>query len=302
MVKYYLAFDVGGTEIKANVLDHNGNLYFSQVKSFAAKSNKSKKEILNNFIEIIELLIEDIDDQSKFICGIGFAFPGPFDYEKGISLMQNLDKYDALNQVNVREEILKLLMERQSLKQLFSSELKLIFQNDALLFSLGEAKFGKGKEFNRIACFTIGTGFGSTFIKDGKIVKSEYGIPGHGMIYDQPFKDSIIDDYVSVRGLNHIAIKYFDKDVTGKDLYKLASKGYQQAIEVFSEFGKTIGEAIGNYIQLFNPDVIILGGQISKSYELFKNQLKEQLHRNIEIRVSENTSTSSIYGIFSLLK
>ena len=299
-MKYYLTLDVGGTEIKCNIINEKSEFYFSKVLSFPAQSKGEKDEIIAHIVTIILTLVNQIDDFQKEIVGIGFAFPGPFDYENGVCLIQGLDKYESLYGVNLKNEIENAL--RNSVeKDFFSREVPIVFENDGKLFALGEATFGEGKGLNRLACFTLGTGCGSTFVENKVAVKGVRGIPEHGMIYDYPFRDSNIDDYLSVRGLRKITLDYFEEELSGKQLYEKALNDETNAKLVFEFFGKNIEDALSDILEKFDPDVIIFGGQISQSYPFFKKGFQDKIDIS-RIRISKDTSRSTMYGIYSLLK
>jgi glucokinase len=146
----------------------------------------------------------------------------------------------------------------------------------------------------------LGTGCGSTFIDNGNILKGEKGIPENGMIYNQPFKESVIDDYISVRGLNRITEKYFGKTLSGKELYRIAEGGNTMAIQVFADFGKSMSEALGKYVENINADAVIFGGQISKSFSFFKDGFFGNM-KSIDVKVSKDTSIGTMRGLFSIL-
>ena len=85
---YYLLMDVGGTGIKAGVMDQNGKIQ-CKIRTFPSKAKANKEEIFQNFAWIIEQMEDEISKKNVAFSGIGMAFPGPFDYEKGISLWIN---------------------------------------------------------------------------------------------------------------------------------------------------------------------------------------------------------------------
>lgn len=111
------------------------------------------------------------------IDGIGMAFPGPFDYERGISLMQGLDKYDSIYGISIEEEMKK--------RTDFLQDTIFCFLHDVEAFALGESWFGEGREAGRLLCLCIGTGTGSAFIENKKVIKEKTeGVPDHGWIYN----------------------------------------------------------------------------------------------------------------------
>ena len=93
------------------------------------------------------------------IAGAGFAFPGPFDYKNGISLMKEINKYDSIYGVSIETEIKKKLPILQ--------KIPFKFLHDIEAFALGEYYFGLDAKPNRVFCLCIGTGTGSAFFLIG---------------------------------------------------------------------------------------------------------------------------------------
>lgn len=300
---YYIALDVGGTAIKAGVLDSRGEVINNNINSYAAKADKNKKVVLENILDVIKRETMSINTHELSIKGVGLAFPGPFDYEAGRSLIQGIGKYDDLYGINVKEELLKLIYEDSILKNLLHKEFIVKFENDAALYALGESFAGKGKEYNRVFYICIGTGIGSAFMEEGKLIKYRSDIPENGWIYNTPFKQSIIDDYISARGIVKIAEIVMGKyEGTVKNLYDKAQEGDKEAIECFKVFGNMLGEALLPFIINFKPEAIVIGGKISRSYKYFKGSFIETLSgQNIMISVSENSSISTLKGVYNLL-
>ena len=89
-----IAFDVGGTSIKTALVDGSGRLIPETAKSYPSMAKQSKDTILSHLLDLIRQQARVQSDGS--VSGIAMAFPGPFDYARGISLMKGLDKYDAL--------------------------------------------------------------------------------------------------------------------------------------------------------------------------------------------------------------
>ena len=117
---------------------------------------------------------------------------GPFDYEHGISRMQGLNKYDAIYGIPLEMEI-KVRVPKLK-------EAKFLFLHDIEAFALGESWYGTCCEAEKILCVCIGTGAGSAFVEHRKPVKTGNGVPENGWIYQIPFRQGILDDYLSVRG------------------------------------------------------------------------------------------------------
>ena len=114
----------------------------------------------------------------------------------------------------------------------------------------------------------IGTGAGSAFVENGKTVKTGKGVPENGWIYQQPFGDSILDDYLSVRGLEQISLAVTGKVWSGKELYGLVKAGNMEAEEVWRRFGADVAAGLLPVLEEYRPDLLLLGGQIAKKFFL----------------------------------
>ena len=230
--KKYILLDVGGTEIKGNVSDRNG--VRTKIRKFPAQAQKSTEKILDNFAKICRELMREADGS---VVGVGMAIPGPFDYENGISRMQGLNKYDAIYGIPLEREIKARVPELGSAR--------FLFLHDIEAFALGES--------------WIGTGAGSAFVENGKTVKTGKGVPENGWIYQQPFGDSILDDYLSVRGLEQISLAVTGKVWSGKELYGLVKAGNMEAEEVWRRFGADVAAGLLPVLEKYQPDLLLLG-------------------------------------------
>lgn len=291
MKNYFIALDVGGSSIKSALVDNLGNV-ITNISVRDSLANKDKNTILKNFIEIIEFHISEGENLGVNIEKVGIAFPGPFDYEKGISLIRGIGKYESLYNINLKDELETLL-----------PELEFKFKNDAHLYALGECNFREGKIFNKILCICIGTGIGSAFIENKSLLYEGENIPKEGWIYDTPFKGSIADDYISTRGLLRIAEDNNIAISTGKELYELACNNDKKALNVFKSFGKNLKEFMELYVKKCNIEAIVIGGNISKAYEFFKEDLERMCSdNNVTILISEDSTESTLIAVPMLFK
>ena len=292
MRNVYFVLDIGGTDIKYCVLSANGSMIGSYQK-VASQSNRDKDAIICHFVDILENLFED-DMQ---VMGIGFAFPGPFDYEQGISLMKGLNKYDSLYGIPL-EKTLKETINRSWIKGVRFSYL-----HDIEAFASGYCFQYPEAKRQRIFYLCLGTGAGSAFTENGVVLKDSARVPKQRWIYNASFKESIIDDYISARGLTSLAYQRMHTTIDGKALQLLAESGDKNALLVFDEFGAILLEAIEPFIEAFRPDVLVLGGQISKGFELFGSQLLEYCNeRFVRIQLELKTSERTFQGLFYKMK
>ena len=288
--KKYILLDVGGTEIKGSVSDGNG--VRMRIRKFPAQAQKSTEKILDNFAKICRELMREADGS---VVGVGMAIPGPFDYENGISRMQGLNTYDSIYGIPLEPEIKARVPELK--------EAQFLFLHDIEAFALGESWYGTCRGEEKILCVCIGTGAGSAFVEHRKTIKTGIGVPENGWIYRMPFRESILDDYLSVRGLERISLAVMGKAQSGRELSNLAEAGNMEAREVWRRFGTDVAEGLLPVLTAYRPDLLLLGGQISKSFRWFGAQLNAVCEkRGIRIQIEPETSARAMDGLLSQLR
>lgn len=305
MNKYAIAFDVGGHFIKSAVLDEHGRITGGTYAIYPANSKESKHVLIEHFVNIIKQQANRILDKQFQIYGVGYAFPGPFDYPGGVSYIKGVDKFESLYGVNLRQEFLARLNADAKFAERKTGDFLIVFENDANLFALGETLIGKARFYSRSICLTIGTGAGSAFVENGALVTSRSDVPPNGWIYNEPFEDSIVDDYISKRGIMRLAGEFgIGRHVDEvRAIAEMAVQGDETARKVFHRFGQYIGLMLNRFVRSFRPDAVILGGQIAKSADLFIPGMKETLeNRNLAIETVTDTSISTFAGVAKLLR
>lgn len=289
MEKAYILLDVGGTQVKGGVADSLGNIE-GEIISMDSLSRESKEVVFDNLSNMIKRLLKRT--RGSQLIGVGMAFPGPFDYQKGISLMKGLNKYESIYGLSIEEEIKSRVVEIE--------DINFYFLHDVEAFAIGESRLAKLKDSKKILCLCIGTGTGTAFIENKKVMKEEKsGVPMNGWLYDFPYKESIIDDYLSARGLARISKKILGQALSGIELYELCKQNNPKALEVYKEFGNDLINCILPFLEDFKPDTVVFGGQISKSFTYFGQEFKAECDkRNINIYLEAETSVKAMEGLF----
>ena len=109
----------------------------------------------------------------------GFAFPGPFDYERGISLIRGVRKFERIYGLDVAATLYPLL------RECGTEEFRYV--NDAAAFALGECLGGVADDAERVVALTLGTGVGSGFVAGRRLVTSGDEVPANGWVYCLPY-------------------------------------------------------------------------------------------------------------------
>ena len=108
-MKNIIALDIGGTSIKSAIVNSNGIFLENSCNIISINSNKDRDYILNKFIHPIKENIKLLNTTKNSFDGIAVSICGPFDYEKGICLIKNLDKYESIYKQMIMKIIKKLL-------------------------------------------------------------------------------------------------------------------------------------------------------------------------------------------------
>ncbi len=254
-----IGVDFGGTGIQAGLVEDEKRVKKVNVPT---EADGGKGKVIENILNAIE---EVFDEKVK---GIGIGCPGPADYEKGIILNSpNI----PLNGVNLKE-----IVEKK-----FKKPVRM--DNDANCMILGEALYGAGKGKKVVIGLTLGTGVGGAIIIDGKVFhgRGNAGELGHTTICYNGMKskccgnDGCLENYISganVKRRTGMMPAYFCEQ---------AKEGNEQAIRFWKDQGKYLGIAIANFVDILDPDVVVIGGTISNAWEFFYPALEKELKKRV---------------------
>ena len=256
-----LALDVGGSSIKS-ALVADGQRIVDGLRVDEIQSGASAPHILNTLAAIISSHLEQASDVSR----IAFAFPGPFDYEQGIPLMQNQAKYDALYGLNLSTKLKEMLG---------IPTLEMRYRNDAEAAILGEAFYGAGQLYSRLIGLTLGTGLGSAFLAEGKLITQGDGIPPYGWLYACQFENQRADDVFSTRGL---LTRLHERGIDAMEVASaLQSIDTSALAEAFASFGADLGLFLQPYVSDFRAHAVLVTGGIAAAWDRFAPSLRASL-------------------------
>jgi len=247
-----LTFDIGGSHISA-ALCYGHDLTLGPVVS----AHYGDVTASGGFVDLLCGLASKATASNFAGLGATLAFPGPFDYEAGISLMQH--KLPYLYGFDLRHALAF---------RLGCDPAQVRFLNDADAYLLGEVGAGAARGFSRAVGLTLGTGIGSAFALDGTLVNSGPGVPTDGEIWNVPYENGIVEDFVSTRAIAGAYSSRAGKSITVAEIAAAAPHD-PDAQQAFAEFGRHLGQVIGSLLADFHADVVVLGGGISRSSSLF---------------------------------
>jgi glucokinase len=283
---YRLGVDVGGSHISCALIDSaTCTLVHDRLLRADIHTHAESDVILAEFAEVIK---RSAGDSLTATSTIGFAFPGPFDYEQGICLIPpELAKYEKLFGVNIKEELTRRLGFQGTMH----------FMNDAACFAIGEYRMGGARSSKRTLALAIGTGFGSTFLAEGKPVTQGSTVPEDGMLWHVPYNGGIADDTFSSRGLVRAWKEATGETIAGaKELEVLARAGDQRALAIFQNWGRQMAECLTPWLSACHVDTIVLGGNIAKAWDWFVPALKCGIGANIRVAPAELGESAQMIG------
>lgn len=296
MKKIAVGVDVGGSHISCMGYDLENKTLLPETFSECDLDNQGQPdEIISSWGNAISESLRKTGHGR--VTGIGFAMPGPFNYLEGIPLFTGENaKYNNIRGIRVPEELRKYLG--------MPDEMNIRFINDATAFAIGEAQIGKAKDFSCSLSVTLGTGFGSAFIRNEIPVVDGEHVPENGCLWHLPFEDGIADDYFSTRGLlNRYEKATGEKMENVKDIADLAASSFE-AQDLFNDFGRKMGEFLHPWIRKSGIEILVMGGNISKAYHLYEEALHQSFSDNnikIEVATSELREKASFIGSATLL-
>lgn len=278
-----MGVDVGGSHVTAGIIEN------AEVVSIYRR-NLNSKDSATNIIDCISGCIHDAAGSNNATPLIGIAFPGPFNYAEGISEIAGVGgKFNKTFGVHIGQALTDACHNSS-----------VWFFNDAHCFAAGaniryELK-GKRKLF-----LTLGTGLGAAFMEKDELLEQHPLIPASAALYDQFFGDSIADEYFSTRWI----LKEYKK-CTGKEISsvkELATGRTAAAEAVFRQLGLNLAAFLDPWIEKFEVEELVIGGNIAKAHDLFGPHLFGTLNkkgRKITIIYSDHTEECILQGAAEL--
>jgi predicted NBD/HSP70 family sugar kinase len=315
-----LVFDVGGSHISAAICSPRTYALLGLAhaaippEGFATHAVNPGSAPAHGFLRFLHALAQRSATLAgvplQSVAGAALAMPGPFDYPNGVSHMQH--KLPSLLGVDLKSAIAERFHWQPN---------QVRFVNDAAAFLLGEFGAGAAKGFGRSIGITLGTGIGCAFAVGGRIAMppapdnpaqdgGDPGVPPGGEIWNLPYNGATVEDFVSTRFL-----RYQYQNLTGLEA-EVASiaetangdhpcpenspaasplppddpyAAHCRARQSFQDFGRHLGLVLNLHAQPFHPDIIVLGGGISRASHLFLPATRKALAPGFAPKIAIST-------------
>ena len=310
MKKYGFGVDIGGTTIKMGFFETDGKL----LDKWEIKTNTENKgeNILSDIAKAVDNKLAQEGISKDDVQGIGVGVPGPVNSKGVVNRCVNL----GWGVLDVAEELSSL------------TSIAVKAGNDANVAALGEMWKGGAEGSTDVIMVTLGTGVGGGIIVDGKIVAGSNGAGGEiGHITVN--KDEIeacncgqygcLEQYASATGIVRMAKRKLAKtddattlrnteDLTAKLIFDEAKAGDAVAMGLVDELGEILGSALSNIACVSNPEVIVIGGGVSKAGDILIDTIKKHfvescfhVCRDTRFELASLGNDAGIYGCMKLM-
>ena len=306
MKKFSIGIDLGGTKILIALVNKETGEVVHHVKK-KTKKDKGPQNIIRKMVSGIEELLEESKFKPEDIESIGVGAAGQVDRENGIIIgAPNLDCYD----LNIREHLTSHF------------NLPVYLGNDVEIAAMGEMKFGAAKGCDDFVCVFVGTGVGSSIVKDGKIIHGATGTAGEigHMIVDLNGRQcacgahGCLEAYASrsaiekriegaLRKGRHSAIlDYMEtgKSISSSMIQKSIEREDELVIQCVNEAAEYLSGGLASIINFINPKLIILGGGLIEAVDYFyKNTIKKARAKSLPVPATKIEFKKAELGDYS---
>lgn len=307
-MRYGFGVDLGGTTVKIAYFDENGTLLTKW--EIPTRTEQQGENILPDIAQSVLDFIRRENAQN--IIGIGIGVPGPVSSDGVVNRCVNL----GWGVFNVAQELTRL------------TGLPAVAGNDATVAALGECWKGSGKGCKNMLFATLGTGVGGGLIVGGHVLHGAYGAGGEigHMILDprEPElsncgKHGTVEQYCSATGIVRLAKKALSETdcpsslrsesaLTCKAVFDAAKAGDSLANQVLEQVYACLGLFLANVACVVNPEVIVLGGGVSKAGQMLLDGVRPHFAANVfhacshvRFAIAELGNDAGAYGAFKLI-
>ncbi len=308
-MKYGFGVDLGGTTVKIAYFDETGNLISKwEIPTVTANGGI---QILPDIAASIREFRQSSGIQDADLLGVGIGVPGPVDSKGNVNRCVNL----GWGKFNISKELSTL------------TGLPVTAGNDANVAALGEFWKGGGQGCNNMVFVTLGTGVGGGIVVEGRLLHGAHGAGaeiGHMVLNRNETavcgcgKRGCVEQYCSATGIVRLAKQALESSKeestlrqlsspTCKDIFDAGKQGDQLALQVLDQYYAYMGEFLADVCCVVNPEVVVIGGGVSKAGEVLLDGLKPYFNKYVFHAASEVKFTlaslgndAGAYGAFKL--
>ena len=285
--------EVGGTHVTSALVDLEGGRVLEGTRQRQSlDADGAATDIIASLVGAARPILATITPCSV----LGVAIPGPFDYDRGIGRYEGVAKFESLNGLDIEEAL------RSGLD---GSVAHVAFLNDADAFVLGEWAFGAATGHRNVVGITLGTGVGSGFVEDGRVVSDDARVPPDGSAHQLTIDGKPLEETISRRALircARLSVNDLSPDADVVDIAALARCGSKSALRVFEDAFLALGAALAPWLARFEASILVVGGSMAGSWDLIERPLLRGVERaepgltGLLTRRAERSEDSALLG------
>lgn len=241
-----IGVDLGGTYVRAGRV-RDGTIESSVARPISGTAGTHV--VLDEVFGAIDAVVDG------GVSGIGFCVPSLVDADTGV--VHSVVNIPSWQEVPLKEE----LERRYGVRSFIN--------NDANAFAVGELHFGKGRGYRNLVGIVIGTGLGAGVVINGRLYSGTNC--GAGEIGNISYRGSTLESWCSGTFLQRAG------GMDGEAVYERACAGDASAQELLASVGTALGDAILIVLYAYDPEIIVLGGSVSRAYAWFEQPMRERL-------------------------
>lgn len=295
-----IGIDIGGTDTKIGLIDVHQHIIAKQ--TIKTNAGRPAEEVIEEIGEAVLALLEQQRIPMDQCVGAGIGVPGTVDKKRGVVRYSNNIRWEEVDIVRKMGDFLPI---------------PIYIANDADCAALGETIAGAGRDYQDVVMLTLGTGVGGGIILDGSIYEGK-GIGGselgHMVIVEngEPCtcgRKGCLEAYASATALIREARRAVGKELTPEEIFSMAKRDKVMK-EIVDSYVRRLGIGIVNIVNIFRPQLVLLGGGISAQGEVLTEPLAESMVQGCfgkekseipEIRIASLGNEAGMIGAAGLI-
>ena len=286
-MRHAVGIDLGGTFMKGAVISDDGSIVVKD--EIATQAEKGPRDVLLRMESFVRDLARRAALAASALQGVGIGIPGFIDDQTGVAV-------EVVNMGWRNVTVRPVLAERLAIP--------VFMDNDANVAALGEAWVGAGRGRASALCVTLGTGVGGGIVLDGRVLRGANTMAGEiGHIVMEPDgapcncgNRGCLETISSATGVVRLARQAIADgvrsslgraDFTAADVFAAAARGDEAAKRAVEHAIETLGRGLASGANILNPEVIVVGGGMSKAGDALFVPLRAAFSRYVLPRVAE---------------
>ena len=308
-MKYGFGVDLGGTTVKIAYFDETGTMLDKW--EIPTDVSDGGKKILPDIAASIDGYRKDHNITQGDLLGVGIGVPGPVSSRGVVNKCVNL----GWGVFNIHEELSAL------------TGLPVKAGNDANVAALGEFWKGGGQGCDNMVFVTLGTGVGGGIVIEGRLLHGAHGSGaelGHMVLNRDETsicgcgKRGCVEQYCSASGIVRLEKLRLEKnddpsslralgEMTCRDVFDACKAGDTVAAQIVDQFNKYAGEFLGSVCSVVDPEVVVIGGGVSKAGDMLLKGIEPYFHKyvfhaasQVRFALASLGNDAGAYGAFKL--